>query len=497
MLLYVKKKNDYMKYLTIVLTICLCMPAFSQVKIHVQIDSSIHKSFTGKLYIFTQNDTSKRVPNNPDPSQAMFAWEINNLENSTTISLDKASSRLLPAGSANLKPGYYKIAGIIDTDFDERGSYNTGNIYARKEALLYVNEEGVGHTTLVFETQIGERKFRETDVQKEIKLQSKLLSAFRKKAIFMQAALRLPASYHTDTNRLYPVVFVIPGWGGTHYDLMSNNPVQRYGMTEGKEKIYVYLNPETQSPFGLHAFVDSRVNGPWGKALVEEMVPYLEKHFRVIPDASQHFVMGQSTGGYGSLWLQLNYPDAFGGCWAVSPDPVDFSSFTGVNLYEPNANMYTDKEGKERGFFIIDGKALYTTRSFISTEIFIGDGEQFQAFEAEFGMPDKKGRPREVFNRTTGKIDAAVVKTWQDYDLGLFISKHAKSLANKLEGKVHVYAGSIDNFFLQEAVNAFGAKAKAANLPLVAELIPGADHWSIWSPAFTTRVQKEIDVRIK
>lgn len=486
-----------MKYLLSVFAIYICMPVFSQVKIHIKIDSSIKKSFSGKLYIFTQTDTTKGIPNDPDPSLPMFAWKVKNLEKSTTLSIDKTDSRLLPVGQTSLKPGYYKIAGIIDADFEERGRYNPGNIYARKEVILKVNEQGEGEATLVFQSIINPRKFTETSIVKEVIVKSELLSSFRKKDIFMKAAVRLPASYQTESDRQYPVVFVIPGWGGTHYDLMSNNPVQRYGMTIGKEKIYVYLNPETQSPFGLHAFVDSRVNGPWGKALVEEMVPYLEKEFQIVKDASQHFVMGQSTGGYGSLWLQLNYPDAFGGCWAVSPDPVDFSSFTGVNLYEPNANMYTDKEGKERGFFIIDGKPLFTTRSFISTEIFLGDGEQFQAFEAEFGMPDKNGRPQAVFNRTTGKIDVEVVKRWQDYDLGLFISKHAKSLANKLEGKVHVYAGAIDNFYLQDAVRAFGEKAKLANLPLVAELIPGADHWSIWSPAFTSRVQREMDALIK
>lgn len=486
-----------MKYLFIILAFCINIPASTQVTITVQIDKAIQKSFTGQLYVFTQSDTSKRVPNNPDPQLPMFTWNIEHLQNEIILSLEKADKRLLPEGQKNLKPGYYKITGVIDTDIKERGMFNPGNIYARKEVLLHINEQGEGNATIVFESLLTQRKFRETALCKEIVFKSQKLSLFRKEDIFLKAGVLLPASYDTDTSRYYPVVFVIPGWGGTHYDLANKKTEERYGMTQGKEKIYVYLNPETQSPFGLHAFVDSRVNGPWGKALVEEFIPHLEEQFRIVRDASQRFVMGQSTGGYGSLWLQLNYPDAFGGCWAVSPDPVDFTSFTGVNLYETNANMYTDMAGKERGFFIVDGKPQFTTRSYISTEIFIGDGEQFQAFEAEFGMPDNNGRPREVFNRNTGKIDAAVVKTWEDYDLGLFVRKHAKSLAPKIAGKVHVYAGAIDNFYLQDAVNAFGTKAKAVSLPLVAELIPGADHWSIWSPAFTSRVQKEIDALIK
>lgn len=332
---------------------------------------------------------------------------------------------------------------------------------------------------------------------KEVVLKSRLLSRFRKKDIHIKAGVRLPASYYTAPNQQYPVVFVIPGWGGTHYDLMNQPPVQRYGMDVGKEKIYVYLNPETQSPFGLHAFVDSRVNGPWGKALVEELIPYLEQQYRIVKDPSQRFVMGQSTGGYASLWLQLNYPTAFGGCWSVSPDPVDFSAFLAMNLYEKNLNIYTLPDGSDRPFFLVDGKPLYTTHQMMEQEIVIGDGEQIQAFEAEFGLPDKNGRPRELFNRQTGKVNNAVAKSWEPYDMGLFIQKNWQSLASSLKGKVHIYAGANDNFFLNDAVMALAAKARSVNADVVAELIPNADHWSIWSTEFTKRVQAEIDARIR
>lgn len=483
-----------MKYIILVLALYLSTSATAQT-IRVQIDSSIKKPLSGKLYLFTQSDTSKRVPNNPDPSQPMFAWNISNLEKEITLTFVKADSRLLPDGLKNLKPGYYKVAGVIDTDFEERGTFNPGNVYARKEVLLHVNEKGEGQTSILFESVVTARKFRETDQQKEVVLKSKLLSSFRKKDIFIKAGVRLPSSYTTDSNRHYPVVFVIPGWGGTHYDLGNNMTLQRYGMTQGKEKIYVYLNPETQSPFGLHAFVDSRVNGSWGKALVEELIPHLEEKYRVVKDASQRFVMGQSTGGYASLWLQLNYPEAFGGCWAVSPDPVDFSSYIGIDLYAKNANVFFDQQGKAIGTFFMEGKPLMTTQQMSDLETFLGDGEQLQAFEAEFGVPDKNGRPRILHNRVTGKVDASVLKTWEPYDLGLFMKKNGQKLESKLKNKVHVYAGDKDNFMLHEAVIAFGKKA--AGTSAVAELISGADHWSIWSPAFTLRVQKEIDEKIR
>lgn len=486
-----------MKQLLTIIPLLLCLPTVSQVSIRVQIDPSLKKNLSGKLYIYTQSDTAKSISNNPDPSQAMFAWMIKDLTSETVVSLEQASDTYYPANASRLKPGYYKIIGIIDTDFEERGVFNPGNFYARKEAILYVNEQGEGSTTLQLFSFVSPKILRQTEQLKEVLLKSPLLSSFRKKDIFMKASVRLPASYAKDSTRKYPVVFVIPGWGGTHYDLQGAMAVRRYGMDMGKEKIYVYLNPDTQSPFGLHAFVDSRVNGPWGKALVEELIPHLEEQYRIVRDASQRFVMGQSTGGYGSLWLQLNYPDAFGGCWSVSPDPVDFTSFIGVNLYEKDVNLYTTKDGQERGIFFIAGAPTTTIREMAAVENFTGDGEQLQAFEAEFGMPDKNGRPRMIYNMKTGKIDPTVVKTWEPYDLGKFIQKNVKSMAAKWKDKIHVYAGNKDNFLLNEAVTAFASKAKAAQLPFTVELIPDADHWSIWSPEFTQRVQKEIDERIR
>lgn len=485
-----------MRLLTALMVILLANRLPAQVSLTLRTDTSIHSPLNGRLYIYTQSDTSKKVPNQPDPSQPMFAFNLSGWQGERVVELNSQADHM-PVNFSALQPGYYKVAGIIDTDPAERGSFNPGNVYARKEAILYINEKGEGTAEILFGSVVQPRKFRENDSLKQVIIASKLLSDFRKRPVFLQSAVLLPSSYRNDASRRYPLVLVIPGWGGTHYDLQGSGPVKRYGMKEGKEKIFVYLNPENQSPFGLHAFVDSRVNGPWGKALVEELIPYLQQKFRINPDPSQHFVMGQSTGGYGSLWLQLHYPDAFGGCWSVSPDPVDFSAFTGVDLYEKGVNLFTDKTGSLRPFYLINGKPLSSLKEFADLETFTGDGEQLQAFEAEFGVPDASGRPRMLFNRRTGAIDPAVVKSWTPYDMGSFIQQNWPKLGKKLSGKIHVFAGGADNFFLNKAVEAFAAKAKTAKAALVAEIIPGADHWSIWSPEFTRRVQKEIDERIK
>lgn len=485
-----------MRHTLIALLCGLSLHSYSQIHLQLRFSASSQQEVTGKFYLFTQSDTSKRIPNNPDPAQAFFVWNITKGQSGIQLNSDNAAQRYLPNGS-KLSAGYYKVAGMLDRDFEERGLNNTGNLFSPKESLLYIDNEGRGELSIDLNAAIPERKFREQPLLKEVVYKSELLSDFRRKSIFMKAAVRLPASYYQDSNKIYPVVFVIPGWGGTHFDLQGAMPVKRYGMDQGKEKIYVYLNPETQSPYGLHAFVDSRVNGPWGKAFVKELIPYLQKQYRISPLPEQHFLVGQSTGGYGVLWLQLHYPEAFGGCWAVSPDPVDFSAFMGVDLYAQDANLFTDAAGKDRGTFFVGGKPMLTIRNMVKMESAIGDGEQLQAFEAEFGVPDGKGRPKQLFDHTTGKIDPTTVKAWSAYDLAKYVVKQRKQLAKQVMGKIHVYAGDKDNFLLHEAVSAFGKKALAAGVSVKAELIPNVDHWSIWAPAFTKRIQEEIDAKMQ
>ena len=485
-----------MKYIVplfIFLSLSYC--SFSQVKIFVHLDSAAQHPLTGRLIVSTTSDTivgfSKGVPND----QPRFAVNIKNWSKGNVIEInDKAEA--LSIKPSQMKPGYYKVIGFMDAS-EERAAFNPGNFYSTKEPVLRVDEKGKGELHIYLNREVKERTFKESDSIRLLSMRSTLLSGFHKKDIYIKAGVVLPASYHRDSLATYPLVLVIPGWGGTHFDALQKQQRERYGMRQGLEKIYLYLNPETQTRWGLHAFIDSRVNGPWGKALVEELIPYVRQQFRTTGKAAQTFVMGQSSGGYPSLWLPLHYPDAFGGGWAVSPDPVDFSNFTGVDIYDPRANFYYEPGGSLRGFFLKDGKYETTARQGLLVEMFEDDGTQTQSFEAAFGKLAKNGRPAYLFNRKTGTVNKEVAESWKPYDLGLFIKNNWQKLAGKLSGKkLHVYAGANDNFHLDRSVAALQKKAAAVKADIVVELIPGADHWSIWSKEFTQRIQSEMDALI-
>jgi S-formylglutathione hydrolase FrmB len=464
----------------------------------VQLDSSAGKPLSGRLYIFSSTDTSKGVqdpdPFNPSPT---FLLDVTSWMPGEIISVDSTAAAY-PIKMNSLKPGNYKFAAIFDIDTQERNNTLTpGNWYSR-DVLVQVNEKGFEQTHILLNRKMPARPFRETSAVRQEIFKSKLVTDFRKRDSYIKAAVVLPKDYDSSGNMAYPVVFIIPGWGGTHYDVINPAMQKRYGIGLGIQKIYVYLNPETNNPFGLHAFIDSRVNGPWGKTLVNEFIPYIIKKYKIESNRQKHFVVGQSSGGYAALWLQLNYPMSFGGCWAVSPDPVDFSDFTSVNIYERDANFYYDKAKSLRPFFEMNGQYLATIKGYAQFEDFLGDGGQMQSFEAAFGTLDKKtGKPAQLFNRATGFVNSKVVDTWKPYDMSLFVENNHKELQDKVAGKVHVYAGAQDNFFLNRSVNLFKQKIESLNFSrATVELIVGANHWTIWSEDFTKRVQQEIDGRV-
>jgi S-formylglutathione hydrolase FrmB len=465
----------------------------AQVKIYVHLDTSIHTSFSGRLILLTQNDTTKQIGQDPSP-QASFAMNAQNWQPGQVQVFDDRSETS-SISLDNLKPGYYRLASVMHIEQDTRSNTATpGNGYTRGEFIFYIPQNKVAEKHLYINTIFKERPFRETPTIRLVQMKSKMLSAFHHKDMRIEAAVILPDS--VSPGKKYPVVFIIPGWGGTHYDAQNAQARARYGVGQGKEKIYVYLNPETQTKWGLHAFVDSDVNGPWGKALVEELIPYLQQNYPVAETADNYFVTGQSSGGYGAAWLQIHYPKHFNGCWAASPDPVDFSNFTGIDLYEKNVNAYVDKAGNERGLFLDNGKPQTTIRRMTLEDEFVGHGGQFQSFEAEFGIPGANGIPKQLYDRKTGKVDPSTVDSWKRYDLGRYIEQNWSRLSSDLNGKVHIYAGADDNFYLNKSVEAFASKVARVHSNAVAEIIPGANHFSIWSPDFTKRVQKEIDARI-
>lgn len=469
--------------------------AIAQNRILVSLQKDLKGPYTGKLFVYTLKDTSQQFSITPSVDEAAFSTEVFNWKYGETIEIPQYANALnvrLPL----LSPGYYKLIAILDTNNADRGNWATGNLFTRNEAIMQVVEGKENKVELTLSHAFPARNFPENDSIQEIRLISTQLSRFSGFPVEMKAAVILPPGYKNDPARVYPVVYIIPGWGGTHHNALAAGARKSYGVGIGKEKIYVFLNPESKHSFGLHAFVDSRVNGPWGRAFVEEMMPFIQKKYRTSSNPALNFITGQSTGGYGAVWLALNFPEHFGGCWASAPDPLDFSSFTGVDIYN-DENFFTDNNGLERGFNKVKGVFTSTLRKQFTLEAFEGAGGQQQSFEAEFGIAGVNGQPVRLFDGTTGKINHEVARSWRLYDMATWVSSNAGALQKLVKFPVRIFVGSNDNFLLDRSALSFAEKIKAFRLPVYVEEIPGADHFTVRNEAVIHKIQLEMDTLIE
>jgi S-formylglutathione hydrolase FrmB len=250
----------------------------------------------------------------------------------------------------------------------------------------------------------------------------------------------------------------------------------------------VHLDPTV--PTGHCVFADSANNGPWGTALVKEFSPYIEKTFRGYGKPEGRFVTGHSSGGWSSLWLQVTYPETFGATWSTAPDPVDFRDFQQIDLYQQGVNMFTDSAGKPRPLARRGDEPIIFYKQFSDMERPIR-GEQLGSFEAVFSPRDKDGQPRTLWNRITGAVDNDVALAWRKYDIGHILRTQWKELEPKLKGKLHVYMGTQDTFYLEGAVELLQKDMKALGSDAKVELFPG-DHSTVMTRSLRTRIDKEM-----
>jgi hypothetical protein len=231
--------------------------------------------------------------------------------------------------------------------------------------------------------------------------------------------------------------------------------------------------------------VNSANNGPYGDAILTELIPYLETHFRMIRRSYARLLTGGSTGGWESLALQVFHPDFFGGTWSLYPDPVDFHHYDLVNAYDDtNAFVLTvDHPGAflepktewlhpERPIMRAnDGQLLLTVRQFSQLEEVLGThgraGEQLAGWEAVYGPVGADGYPKSLWDKRTGHIDHAVAQYMKDhgYDLRAYLERNWTRIGRTLVDKIHVDVGDMDNFYLNLAVYDLDAFLSATKHP--------------------------------
>jgi hypothetical protein len=463
---------------------------------HLTFDKTVSSEpFTGRVYVMLSKTASKSLRSGPSwfGTEPFFAKDVKNWKPGETLGIGE-DAVAFPEPLSKLKPGDYAIQAVMDFD---RGniSFSTapGNGYCVTEKRD-LNPGESGPVKLHLDKVYKEREFVETENVKLVDIKSELLSKFHGRETRLRAGVVLPASFAEKRDKCYPVIFEIPGFSGDHFGAFQAARAKLTNVA-GEEFLYVVLDPNCR--LGHHVFADSANNGPCGKALVEELIPHIEKQFRAIGRPEARFVTGHSSGGWSSLWLQVTYPDFFGGVWSTAPDPVDFRDFQRIDLTKPGANMFTDGDGKKRPIARRGNTPSIYYQPFSDMEVVMGHGGQLGSFEAVFSPRGPDGKPKPLWDRKTGAVDPEVAKAWEAYDIRLTLERNWKTLGPKLTGKIHVYMGGDDTFYLEGATKLLGESLKELKSDAAVEIFPGKNHGTLMDAGLRKRIAEEMAAQFR
>ena len=389
-----------------------------------------------------------------------------------------------PVPLSQAPKGKLQFMAVLDPDHSyARNRQDEGDVYS-EVVQLEIDPASTEPIELILDKKQGAgRKLEDTANIKLVEYESKLLSDFWGRPIFIHAGVVLPPGYDAS-KQPYPAVYNIHGFGGTHAAAWRSGPAIVKQMEEKKRAEMVHVFLDASFPTGHHVFADSVNNGPWGKALSEEFIPHLEKRFRLVAKPYGRFVTGHSSGGWTAMWLQVAYPDFFGGTWPTAPDSVDFRSFTGVNATAGSSdNAYKRADGSSKNLVRMNGKELASIEQFVKQEEVQGPvGGQMASFDWVFSPRGTDGRPMKLFNRETGEQDPFVQKYWERYDIRLVMERNWDVLGKKLVGKLHMFCGAEDTFHLEEAFILSCDYLKSKGREDACTVVPGRDHSNLYGP---------------
>ena len=342
----------------------------------------------------------------------------------------------------------------------------------------------------------------DTAMVKRIRFQSALLTKWWGQPVFLGATVLLPKDYDKHPDVRYPVNFVqghfslgAPGGfgGGGEFDRLWLAP---------DTPRFLYVTLQHPSPYYDDSYgVNSENNGPYGDAILQELIPAVEQRFRAVGKPWARMLSGGSTGGWIAAAHQVFYPDFYGGSFASCPDPVDFSYHQIVDIYrDPNAYfvdkgwMRVPRPNERRP----DGSIQSTMADENLYELVVGDksrsGGQWDIWEATYSPVGPDGYPKRLWNKATGEIDRSVAEQWKKYDLLHILRSNWATLGPKVAHKLHVYIGDMDSFYLNNAVEQLHAfLSRADNPKFTGEVVFERRAPHCWGPGAADLLKKMTD----
>jgi len=461
----------------------------------------------GRLLLLVSTDSTREPRfqvSDGSGTQLVFGVDVDAWAPDAEATVDAAAFGYPVRSVATLPAGRYWVQALLNRyETFHRGDGHTvklppdrgeGQQWSRKPGNLYSAPRWVTLDTaaspvrIVLDQEIPPIPDPpETKYVKHVRIQSERLTRFWGRPMYLGAHVLLPEGFDTHPDARYPLVvnhghfpydfsgfrpeppdMTAPCVSSARFRLDCYNRIQdslahdfyRDWTGPGFPRVLL-IEIQHPTPYYDDSYaVNSENNGPYGDAIQYELIPEVERRFRGIGEGWARFTYGGSTGGWEAMAVQVFYPDEYNGAWVACPDPIDFRAYTVVNLYEDRNAYFLDSQWKrtprpgQRDWL---GHVSATLEETNHRELALGtnsrSGDQWDIWEAVYSPVGPDGYPKRIWDKVTGEIDRDVAAFWREhYDLVHILRRDWKTLGPKVAGKLFLYAGDMDNYYLNNAV---------------------------------------------
>ncbi len=464
----------------------------------------------GRLLVMISTDSHAeprfQIRENPR-SQQIFGVDVEGMKPGVGVVVDGSADGFPLAGLDDVPSGKYYVQALLHKyetfhrgdghvvklpmDRGEGQQWNRapGNPYCSPREVTIERNAGAAQTLrLTLDKTIPPIPDPPTTRYiKHERIQSERLTKFWGRPMFLGAHVLVPEGFDSHPEARYPLVIFHGHHPATFGGFRETPPdpdlkpdySDRFHMTGynrvSEEYAYqfyrewtgpnyprmVIIEIQHANPYYDDSYAVNSANlGPYGDAITYDLIPYLEKKYHCLGTGWSRFLYGGSTGGWEALAVQLFYPTEYNGCYAACPDPIDFRAYTVVDIYK-DKNAYFDEgpwhkvaRPATRDYL---GHLSSTLEDANRLEAALGSksrsGQQWDIWEAVYSPVGPDGYPKRIWDKKTGVIDHEVANYWRDhYDLRFIMERDWPKIGKNLEGKINIYVGDMDSYYLNNAV---------------------------------------------
>lgn len=516
------KRLTYIVMLALILGQC-SSPDTKGIKVAISFSNELSSSAQDGRLLLLLSKNDKNEPrfqiNEGTSTQLVFGVDVEGMQPGQEVTVDKSAFGFPIRTISDIPPGTYYAQALINRyetfnlktghtvklppDRGEGQQWNRkpGNFFS-KPVKVEIDPAKASSINIVMDQEIPSiAEPEDTKYIKHIKVESKLLSEFWGRPMQLGAHVLLPEGFDEHPNAKYPLMIFHGHFPNDFGGFRTTPPDKNMDTTDYSARfgIYGYNKIQQQEAYNFYQqwisknfprfliieiqhptpyyddsyAVNSASMGPYGDAIMKELIPEIENKFRGMGEGWARFTYGGSTGGWEALAVQMFYPDDFNGCFAACPDPIDFRSFCLVDIYNDKNAYFYDSDFKKlprpshRNYL---GQIQSTMEESNHYELALGtktrSGQQWDIWEAVYSPQGEDGYPKRLFDKVTGDIDPAVAAYWKEnYDLRYILERDWATLGPKLKGKIHIYCGDMDNYYLNNAVYQMEAFLKKTKSP--------------------------------